>query len=67
MSDEEPTCVLPKLTEACKPKCVEVYAKYEACKARIEKTKEGDCEPWYFDYWKCIDKCRVPQIMKNLK
>jgi len=46
---------------------VEVYAKYEACKARIEKTKEGDCEPWYFDYWKCIDKCRVPQIMKNLK
>jgi hypothetical protein len=29
----------------------------KACKARIEKTKEGDCEPWYFDYWKCIDKC----------
>ena len=33
------------------------YKQTKACKARIEKTKEGDCEPWYFDYWKCIDKC----------
>ena len=23
----------------------------------IEKKGEGDCEAWYFDYYKCIDKC----------
>ena len=39
----------------------------QSCIARIEKSKEGDCEAWYFDYMKCIDKCRVPQIFKTLK
>lgn len=39
----------------------------QACVKRIEAKGEGDCEPWYFDYWKCIDKCRVPQLFKKLK
>ena len=29
----------------------------QACEKRIETAKEGDCEPWYFDYYKCLDKC----------
>jgi len=65
--DEEPECQYPKITEACKPSCKPAFAAYEACKERI-KTKPGyDCEQWYFDYMKCIDKCRVPQIFKHLK
>jgi hypothetical protein len=29
----------------------------QACGKRIAVSKEGDCEPWYFDYMKCIDSC----------
>jgi hypothetical protein len=29
----------------------------QECSKRIAGGKEGDCEPWYFDYLKCIDKC----------
>ena len=29
MADEEPVCVLPKITEDCKPKCTDQMAKYE--------------------------------------
>ena len=66
--EEEPECILPKLTEACKPKCTAPYAKYEACIERITKDPErGDCESWYFDYLKCVDNCRMPQVMKHLK
>jgi ubiquinol-cytochrome c reductase subunit 6 len=55
------------MTEACKPKCTAAFAAYQACEERI-KTKPGhDCEAWYFDYYKCIDKCRAPQIFKVLK
>lgn len=31
--------------------------KYKACKVRIAAAKEGDCEAWYFDFLKCVDKC----------
>ena len=35
---------------------------------RIQADPErGDCESWYFDYLKCIDNCRMPQIGKYLK
>ena len=27
----------------------------------------GDCEPYYFDWLKCIDKCAMPHIMQKLK
>ena len=40
---------------------------YKACKVRILKKPGDDCEQWYFDYLKCIDKCRVPKIFKQLK
>jgi len=35
---------------------------------RPHKTKRaGDCEPYYFDWLKCIDKCAMPHIMQKLK
>jgi hypothetical protein len=30
---------------------------FQACAKRIAVSKEGDCEPWYFDYLKCLDNC----------
>lgn len=74
-------CPLPELRKSCEPKCKSFYAHYEACKERIEKKGAGDCEPYYFDWLKCIDKCvsylssiafvicaqAMPQIMAKLK
>jgi len=35
---------------------------------RIAGNKEGlNCEPWTFDYWKCVDKCAAPKIFALLK
>lgn len=28
----------------------------QACAARIKGNPEADCESWYFDYYKCLDK-----------
>lgn len=55
--DEDPVCPIPAITEACKPHCTKFWDNYKACAARIEKKGEGECEPWYFDYLHCIDKC----------
>ncbi|KAH8063863.1 ubiquinol-cytochrome-c reductase [Aureococcus anophagefferens] len=27
----------------------------------------SDCEPYYFDWLKCLDKCAMPHIMQKLK
>ena len=37
-----------------------------AATAQKKKTA-GDCEPYYFDWLKCIDKCAMPHIMQKLK
>ena len=29
--------------------------------------RAGDCEPYYFDWLKCLDKCAMPHIMQKLK
>jgi len=67
MSDEEPVCPLPSLRKACEPKCADVFKTYLACADRIEQKGSGDCEAWYFDWLKCIDKCAMPHIMQKLK
>jgi hypothetical protein len=43
--------------KGCHPVCVKPFAEYEKCKERIAAKGSGSCEPWAFDYWKCIDKC----------
>jgi len=65
--DEEVVCPLPELRKACEPKCSSAYAHYKACVERITAKGSGDCEPYYFDWLKCIDKCAMPQIMQKLK
>lgn len=55
--EEEAACPLPKIREDCEPKCASCFAAYLACKQRIEAKGAGDCEPYYFDWLKCIDKC----------
>jgi hypothetical protein len=64
---DEPECQMPRITEECKAKATAPWAAYEACKVRLAKHKEGDCEAWYFDFLKAVDQCRVPQIFKTLK
>ena len=39
----------------------------QACSQRIKVRGVGDCEPVYFDFLHCVDKCAAPQIMKHIK
>ena len=79
-------------SQACEPRCADVFKHYLACADRIEQkgagagaasltqtaivrhrrdrtttNPAGDCEPYYFDWLKCIDKCAMPHIMQKLK
>ena len=40
---------------------------YQECLVRNAEKKGFDCEPYYFDLLKCVDKCAIPQIGKMLK
>lgn len=53
--------------ESCKKHCPAQMKEYEACKGRIAKLGEGDCEGWYFDLLHCVDHCVAPQAFKKLK
>eukprot|EP00640_Fibrocapsa_japonica_P008339 CAMPEP_0113933670 /NCGR_PEP_ID=MMETSP1339-20121228/926_1 /TAXON_ID=94617 /ORGANISM="Fibrocapsa japonica" /LENGTH=67 /DNA_ID=CAMNT_0000935077 /DNA_START=76 /DNA_END=279 /DNA_ORIENTATION=- /assembly_acc=CAM_ASM_000762 len=67
MADSEPVDKIPELREACKPTCKSDWDNYRACISRVEKKGYGNCEPWYLDYLKCMDKCSVPKIMQFTK
>ncbi|CAN0372513.1 unnamed protein product, partial [Phaeothamnion confervicola] len=54
---DEPVDPIPLLREKCKAKCTAPWKEYEACKERIAAKGYGDCEPQYFDFIKCSDKC----------
>lgn len=49
--------IKPQLEKECHSSCTQQWQEYEKCKERIKAKGEGSCEPWAFDYWKCIDKC----------
>lgn len=52
----------------CHKPCEKQHNEYEKCKVRIQGNTEGlNCEPWKFDYWKCVDKCAAPKIFATLK
>jgi len=36
---------------------VNEWKAYEKCAERIKAKGHGTCEPWSFDYIKCVDKC----------
>ena len=40
---------------------------YATAATAPQKPTAGDCEPYYFDWLKCIDKCAMPHIMQKLK
>lgn len=54
---DEPVDPKPKIEAECHKACTKEWAEYEKCKDRIKAKGTGSCEPWAFDYWKCIDKC----------
>ena len=43
------------------------HTRDHAIAATTRKKRAGDCEPYYFDWLKCIDKCAMPHIMQKLK
>jgi hypothetical protein len=45
------------MEEKCHKPCKKEWSAYEKCQERIKAKGHGSCEPWTFDYWKCIDKC----------
>ncbi len=47
----------PRIEKECHKPCTGAWREYEKCKDRIKAAGEGSCEPWAFDYWKCIDAC----------
>ena len=47
----------PALEKACHTPCVPLWDNYKKCEERVTAKGDGDCSPWYFDYWKCVDKC----------
>lgn len=58
---------MPELRENAKGSCKAPFAAYEACIERIKAKGHGECEPYYFDYLKCVDKNSIPKIFKYLK
>ena len=66
-SEEEVVDHLPALRAECKKHCPAQQKEYNACKDRIAKLGEGDCEAWYFDLLHCVDHCVAPQAFKKLK
>ncbi len=54
---DEPVDAKASIEQACHPACTKQWTNYEKCKERIEGKAGATCEPWAFDYWRCIDKC----------
>jgi len=57
LQSAEPVDPKPILEKECHNPCVGFWTEYQACGERIKGKAEATCEPQYFDYWKCVDKC----------
>lgn len=57
MQSDDPVDPKPALEKKCKEPCTPLWDLYLKCETRVAKSKEGTCEPWFFDYTKCVDKC----------
>jgi len=57
---EDPVDNKAKIEADCHKPCGNEWKAYEACAARIKAKGDGTCEPWSFDYIKCVDKCVRP-------
>lgn len=54
---DEPVDPKGALEKQCHSSCKKQWAQYTACTERVAKKGEGDCQPWAFDYWHCVDHC----------
>jgi len=54
---DDPVDPKPKIEAACHKSCLKESSEIVKCEARIKAKGEGNCEPWTFDYIKCIDAC----------
>eukprot|EP01115_Flamella_aegyptia_P002672 TRINITY_DN136795_c0_g1_i1.p1 TRINITY_DN136795_c0_g1~~TRINITY_DN136795_c0_g1_i1.p1 ORF type:complete len:68 (+),score=16.57 TRINITY_DN136795_c0_g1_i1:77-280(+) len=57
-----------KVEEQCRVgKCLKLYQEYQECGKRVEGKEGKHCEPHYWDYLACVDKCVAPKLFKELK
>ena len=47
----------PALEAKCHAPCKPLHDLVTACADRVAKAGTGTCEPWFYDYVKCVDKC----------
>ena len=45
------------IEKVCHSACSQPWSSTQKCKERIAAKGAGSCEPWAFEYWKCMDKC----------
>lgn len=57
LQSDDPVDPKPELEAKCHEPCKPLFDLYTACAKRVEKAGDGTCEPWFFDYTKCVDKC----------
>jgi ubiquinol-cytochrome c reductase subunit 6 len=55
------------IKDECRSSCPDAVKEYNACVERITAKGSGECEPYYFDLIKCIDKCAAPKYWQNIK
>ncbi|CBN80231.1 ubiquinol cytochrome c reductase subunit 6 [Ectocarpus siliculosus] len=69
MDDDEPVDPLTGIRATCgeTTACSATMSEYKACVERVTSKGFGTCEPWFFDYISCVDKCAAPKIMKATK
>jgi ubiquinol-cytochrome c reductase subunit 6 len=58
---------VPAIREACKAECPGEKKQYDACVKRITESKQGDCEAWFIDFVRCVDKCLAPKVFQATK
>ena len=64
--DVEKCPIREEVNQECAPKCAKYLENYNACAVRIQGKEEVNCQEWWFDYQKCLDKCVRFQFIREL-
>ena len=65
--NHKPAVARPNAIRADSQRAAHTHERSRHRRDRTTKKTAGDCEPYYFDWLKCIDKCAMPHIMQKLK
>lgn len=57
----------PRKLTTCYPSAVLWFSGGQACIERVANKGFGTCEPWFFDYVSCVDKCVSAEKDENVQ